>query len=388
MGDDDWRNGVDPNELEEARRRARQQKQKAKPNGLDLEPLELLDFTILQDKPVPELRWLVRDWVPWRRVTGLCGVAGGGKTLLCQQLMTATAIRRQWLGRGSFPVRSLGVFCEDDDEDLHRRQAAINGFYGCEFRGLETMIAIPRLGFDNLLMTFETGRPLLTNFYHQILSAAQDFGAQLVIVDTVADTFGGNHNDPGQARQFVQIALGGLARALDGIVIATAHPSRSGQSTGSGEFGSVQWDATFRSRMYLEGVKEDADTEGDPNLRTLTRKKANYALRSDTIPLRWKDGVLVNTDTGGVLGSIERRTCERVFFDLLDRITEEGRHVSDSVNAGTYAPRIFSRRPDREGFRQADFAHAMERLFADKKIKNGSYRKSGHDHDCIIKTGL
>src|SRR3954454_11184191 len=44
------------------------------------------------------------------------------------------------------------------------------------------------------------------------LEAAKDFGAQLFVIDTVADAFGGNYNDPGQVRQFVQQAPGKIAR--------------------------------------------------------------------------------------------------------------------------------------------------------------------------------
>jgi RecA-family ATPase len=346
-------------------------------------PLDVLDFITLQDKPVPELRWLVLEWIPWRRVTGLYGGAGDGKTLLCQQLMTACATKSPWLGRSVFPVKSFAIFCEDDKDDLHRRQASINRLYDCDYTDLKHMKAIPRLGYDNLLMTFDGGRPMLTDFYFQVLEEARTFGAQLLIVDTVADTFGGNHNDPGQARLFIQIALGGLARELDAIVVVCAHPSRSGQSTGSGEFGSVQWDATVRSRLYLETPKENNQV-ADQYQRTLSRKKANYALRADAIQLRWKDGVLVNTDSTGIIGSIERRTCERVFLDLLNRITGEGRHVSESSHAPNYAPKIFSQRPDRESFRKADFEYAMQSLFAKREIKIVTYRKSGHTYDCVV----
>jgi len=128
---------------------AHEEAEDVKPNGHDIDPafpLEILDFTTLHGKDVPEQRWLVPDWIPWDRVTGLFGAGGEGKTLLAQQLMTTAALKRHWLGRAVVPVRTLGLFCEDDAEELHRRQANINRLYGCEFADLDNMRALPRLG--------------------------------------------------------------------------------------------------------------------------------------------------------------------------------------------------------------------------------------------------
>jgi RecA-family ATPase len=374
-------NGHDPEGLDDLEKRS-----PPPPAPDPPEPLQYLDFITLQDKPVPVRRWLVLNWVPWGRVTGLYGPSGDGKTLLIQQLLTAAAIRKQWLGRGVFPLKSIGLFCEDDRDDLHIRQADINKLYDCEFGDLENFRALPRLGCDNLLMTFLDGRPRLTGLWHQLRDDALEFGAQLIFIDTVADTFGGNQNDPIQARMFVQFALGGLARDINGIVIASAHPSIAGQASGSGTSGSVQWDATFRSRCYLQTPKPANGEAPDSYARTLTRKKANYAPREETIPLRWEHGVFINTDNVGILGSIERRTAKRVFLDLLDAVTAEKRHVSENTRAPNYAPKLFAQRPDREGFRQADFKTAMETLFAEGEITIQAYRKNRHDHDCIMRS--
>ena len=142
---------------------------------------------------------------------------------------------------------------------------------------------MPRLGEDNLLMTFgRNGVGKLTKFHQQVLEAALDLKAKLVIIDTVADTFGGNENDRSQVRQFVQRALGRIALKIDGAVVCCAHPSRAGISSGEGDSGSTGWSNAFRSRLYIRHV------EDDPNGRILDRKKANYAARNDEIRLRWQ----------------------------------------------------------------------------------------------------
>jgi RecA-family ATPase len=200
--------------------------------------------------------------------------------------------------------------------------------------------------------------------------------------------FGGNENDRGQARAFAQAALGYLARETGGAVIVLAHPSRAGMNSGSGESGSTAWVGTFRSQLYLASPKPGAGEPPDPDARTLTRKKSNAARRDETIELRWRDGVFVRTGPPiGILGSIIRRNAEEVFLDLLDKVTAEGRHVSDSNRAPNYAPKLFTMRPDRQGFKEPDFARAMQALFSTKKICIGQYRGANrHEHDCIART--
>jgi hypothetical protein len=79
----------------------------------------------------------------------------------------------------------------------------------------------------------------------------------------------------------------------------------------------------------------------------------------------------------GIIASIERRTCEHVFLEILDQMESEDQPVSSNLKAGNYALRLFSQRPNRERFRTADFQRAMQQLFFDKAIRNEPYgRKS------------
>jgi RecA-family ATPase len=204
----------------------------------------------------------------------------------------------------------------------------------------------------------------------------------------LADVFSGNENDRSQARAFAQQALGRLARETQGAVIALAHPSRAGINSGSGESGSTAWIGTFRSQLYLSTPKLDEGEPPDPNARILTRKKSNAARRDETIELRWSDGVFlpVHAPTG-VLGSIERRTCERVFRDLLERTTAEGQPVSSSSRAGNFAPKLFATRPNRERFSRADFERAMQALFASRQIANVPYGRKGDERTRLALVG-
>lgn len=358
----------------------------------EVEPLRVIDPRAWQGQPVPQRSWIVPEWVPCGVATGIYGPPGYGKTLILQQLMTSTALVRPWLGLSVARARSIGFFCEDDEDELHRRQEAINASYEVDYKDLGAMRLISRLGEENILMTFNEGVGKPTPLYFQLIEEArahQVEGEGLIVgIDTVADTFGGDQNNMGHARQFVQFGLAGIARALGPrcAVIAAAHPSQSGRQSGSGESGSVQWDATFRSRAYLDNPKANG-AEPNPFDRVLTRKKANYAARTDTIDLVWHNGVfLPKYESNDALGSIIRRNAEEVFLDELAKVTAEGRYVSESNHAPNYAPKIFSMRPDRQNFGKTDFERAMQTLFAVKKIRIGTYQRSGHDHACIVRT--
>jgi RecA-family ATPase len=373
----------DPNLHEEAeaeRARYRSNNQGSGPKQL-LKPIN--PATIYG--PAPPVRWLVDDWVPLGRVTGLYGVGGAGKTLLIQMLATSCAIGRPWLGIPTMRARSILFFCEDDLDEMHKRQEHINRHYECSMSDLEPMLWLPRLGDDNILMDF-AGPPAVTKVFHELVDTARDHGTQLVGIDTLADVFGGSENDRGQARNFAQQALGFLARETKGSVLALAHPSRIGVTSGTGESGSTGWDGAFRSRLYQEIPKPEAGDDPDQGLRILTRKKANWARRDDTISMHWSDGVFipdqVSTD---IIASIEKKTAQRVFLDLLDRVTTEGQHVT-SVTSGNYAPRIFASRPDRERFTKADFEKAMHALFADGEIRIETYKHvSRHYREHLVR---
>jgi RecA-family ATPase len=325
---------------------------------------------------VPPRRWIATDWIPWGYATALYGAPGVGKSLIALDLQVALALGRpSWFGIPiSGPVRSFGFYCEDDEDELHRRLVAICAKYGASLKDLENMRVEARLTQNNILMTFKDGVGTPTDLFHEVRRDVKDFGASLAIWDTVADGFAGNQNDMGHARQFVR-GQHSLARFIGGAALSLAHPSLTGQASHSGQSGSIQWDAAFRSRLYLSWP----DTEkgggevgaGDQDTRILTRKKANYAARSAAIPLHWAGGAFV---LGEQERPAERPAVTEVFLRLLDEVTEEGQPMSNSDRASNYAPKIFVRRPGRCGCTVADFAAAMQQLFSERKIALSEYR--------------
>jgi RecA-family ATPase len=340
------------------------------PGGSDAPPPRIICPTIFIGRTPPPRRWIVPQWVPNGVVTGLYGDGGVGKTLLAQQLQTGTALGSAWLGLAVEQVASLGVYCEDGEDELWRRQCDINVAYAVDHDALALKHWMPRLGEDNILMSFgRNGVGQLTTFHRQVGEAALDLKCRLVIIDTAADSFGGNENDRGQVRQYVQRALGAIALKIEGSVVCCAHPSRTGLSSGSGDSGSTGWSNAFRSRAYLNRPEAEDGENVDTNARIITRKKANFAGIGETIKLHWRDGVIVPDQLS--TSSYFRRSAEDVFLTLLDAMTAEGQKVSPKSRASNYAPAIFLQRPkaDRSDYQRADFERAMQALLKNGKIK-------------------
>jgi RecA-family ATPase len=347
-------------------------------DGTDAEPAVaqrgvVIDFPAWQGRPLPEREWLVPGWLPLRHVTSLYGDGGTGKSLLAQQLMTASAIGASWLGLQTMRCRTYGLLCEDGYDEILLRQRDINNDLGIDFADLADMHVWSLLGDDAVLMTFDhRGRGELTELWHELHRRVLDFGARLLVVDTAADTFGGNEIIRGQVRHFIRACLGRLALDMNGAVLLCAHPSRSGLVTGEGDGGSTAWSNSVRSRLFFARPNDGADSG---NARVLTRKKANYAAAGDEIRVDWRNGVFVpeGTPAVGVLGSIEKRNAETAFVEALDQATAAGRNLSDSKNAGNYAPKVLQQMPAGRGFKTRDLERAMNQLFGDGKIRMADY---------------
>lgn len=347
----------------------------------DLQPLETIDPLRWQDKPVPERRWVVPDLIPEGNVTMLGGDGGHGKTLLALQLLIAAALGKSWIGYNVRRCRAIGIFCEDDPGELHRRVADILKHYGAEFGDLEDLTLVSRVGDENTLVEFQDPWQVgnTTKFYSQVEHLSRESGAELMVLDSLHDMFAGNENARPHARQFVNelrtLTIGMQGR---GAVLLTAHPSLSGRNSGSGEAGSTAWNNTVRSRLYLTAPRADEPDSADRDYRELRTKKANYGPSGNVLRLRWADGVFVrDEEPTGVLGTIKHRAVEAVFLELLAALAAEGRHLTDWRSAQNYAPRVFAKHPGRQGYRLQDFVRAMESLFADKKIVVREFGRTG-----------
>ena len=189
-------------------------------------------------------------------------------------------------------VRSIGFYCED--EEVERRQYAINQALECSYSDLSDMAYESRLGQDNVMMTFaRNGKGEPTPFYNYVLETALDHQEKSSF-STLRQTFS-------QATKTTAIkSSNSYNRSTrlplkSGSVVLCAHPSRAGLSSGEGDSGSTGWSNSVRSRLYLESQPRTRATT--PIAASLERRKANYARRSDMIPIRWKGEAFTRRDS-------------------------------------------------------------------------------------------
>jgi len=333
-----------------------------------------------QGVSIPPRDFLVEGVIPNRNVTLLSGDGGDGKTLITLQLMASVCRGLPWVGAQVKQVKAFGLFCEDEEDELHRRIEDISTHCNCGLSDLAGISLTSRVGEDNILVEFDRqDRAKPTALYHAVTEHAVAFGAQLVVLDSLHDLFGGNEIIRTQARTFIGY-LRRLALAINGAVVVNAHPSASGLSTGSGTSGSTAWNNAVRSRLYL--TRPD-DSEGDDDARVLKTMKQNYGPRGGGIDLRWMDGVFVRSTP---VGADPYQQAEKVFLECLDKIEREGRYVSPAKTSQQFAPTIFSRMETSKRLGRKKLNAAMESLFAQDKIRNGEHvQPNRHKVNAIVR---
>lgn len=359
--------------------------------GIPQPDYQQLDFTTPADlagKPIPEQVWVVPEWLPAATVALLYGAGGQGKTLLLQMLMTCVATGTPWLGLDVMQGPAVGLFSEDDEPEMHRRQDRINRALGVDFADLGDMWWTVPVGTDNTLLRFDPdGTPRQTDRFMDFAAKAKARQPVLIVLDVVADLFAGSENDRSQVAQFLKTTLGSLARDTGAVVVVAAHPSKSSISSGDLDSGSTGWNGGVRTRLTLAPPEADDGAQVDEDARVLRKAKANRSRRGDEIELHYRNGVfLPKHDIGhGVVAAIDKQNAERVFLELLAKLVPQGRHASDSRNSTNYAPRLFGFSPDRQGLKRRDFEIAMNGLFARGVIRVEPYGKRSDKTKHIVR---
>lgn len=356
-----------------------------------LRPLPALDAGDWEGQPIPPREWIVFNRVPCRTITILSGNGGTGKTTLALQLCVGVARGTDWLGAVvDKPGRVLFFSGEEEHDEIHRRLASILKHHNlsfCDIAGRLKMICIPSLDSDNsdALLAVPTRNDLIapTDLYMRLLLTCRDIRPNLIVIESVADVFGGNENNRAQVRQFIGL-LRHLAIDNNAGLMLLAHPSVAGMGSGSGTSGSTHWHNASRSRMYFSKVT--GDDVPDDGLRLLEMKKNQHDKGGERLRLRWRDGVFVPEGGVGLFDKIAADAeAERVFLKLLDLLTGQGRAVSPN-GSKSYAPALFAEHPDAEGRNKKDFASAMERLLAADRIHVASYGPPSRRYEKLVRT--
>lgn len=325
----------------------------------------------------PARSWFCPGLIPGGNVTLLSGDGGGGKSTLMLQASVAAALGEPWLGRSLKRGPVLYVSAEDDRAELHRRLDAIGLFYGRQVSQIPDLHLID-LSSDDALLAVSDGRRgdlVTTPLFDELQALVLDLRPALVVLDSLADVFGGDEIRRDHARRFVAI-LRHLATEAGAAIVVLSHPSLSGLSSGSGTSGSTHWSNSVRSRLYLTRPPQEAGIGGQDDRRLLQVKKANYAASGADFSLRLQAGAFCLDDPGGI-DALDRTDAEArvdaLFLSMLDSFTAEGRNVSDG--GPNFAPKVFADDGRSLGVRKPAFAAAMSRLFAAGAIHQEEYHR-------------
>jgi RecA-family ATPase/DNA polymerase I-like protein with 3'-5' exonuclease and polymerase domains len=334
--------------------------------------INFIDMSHWDDEAIPEQEWAVYNRIPLRQVTLFSGEGGAGKSIMQLHLSVAQVLGRDWLG--VIPEQGPAIFvdAEDDEKVLHKRLKAVGAHYGASIREMISygLHLVSWVGCDATLALAKQGKIEPTPLYHQLLETAGDIKPKMLGIAASANVFGGNENDRGQVQQFVGL-LTRIAIVANSAVVLISHPSLTGITTDTGLSGTTQWHNSARARFFMHGVRPDDGEPVDTDLREITFKKNNYGSISESIVLRWTDGLYLPV-AGISLDVLEREALGReVFLNLLRRFLSENRNVSYRPSP-TYAPAVFAREAEAEaaGLNGRNLAVAMRQLFAEGGIWN------------------
>lgn len=328
--------------------------------------LDVIDVGTWEGVTLPEREWVVPGWILPRAVTLISGAGGTGKSLLIQQWLSAIALGDGFMGtRGVKPVPVLYVNCEDDTEELQRRQAAIAKAFNRRMGSYAGQVhLVARLGMDNPIGVIgDDGKFKPNQFFADIRDAALEVGAKVIALDNAMQLYVGNLNDPREVTVFCN-ALTRLAMDTGAAVVLAGHVAKA---TGSEFAGTMAWENAVRMRLFLKReIDEKGEEVEDSDRRILTRGKANSARKGERLSMIWHEGAFY--DESAITGTEGRLVQEEVaFLRCLDAVTQQRRNVSHT-SGKNWAPFIFAGMGEAAGVSKRALEQAMERLFASGEI--------------------
>ena len=331
-----------------------------------------LDLAMLAQTRPSAKEMAIERLAPAGEVTLLSGPGSAGKSLLCQQLATAAASGRDCLGLAIAAGPAIYVTCEDDPDQLHWRQEHICGALRVDMPSLAGRLHLYSLRgeLDTHLGTYmPDGRLVPSTTFDWLARTIGTTGARLIALDNIGHLFTGNENDRGHVTRFINL-LNRLAGVTGAAILLIGHPNKAGASYS----GSTAWLNAVRSQVVIE-LKRDADGETmDPDARTLSIGKANYARLGQPIAIRWREWAFIREDDlptderADLAATIQASADNEIFLRCLNLRNEQRRPVSENKHSRTYAPKEFAEMAESKRIGRARLEAAMNRLYRIKAV--------------------
>ena len=262
------------------------------------------------DKPPPEQKWVLVNFLP----AGIVGIAvapgGTGKSWFLTQLgaSVATGLTLAGVWEVGTTGSVLMLSAEDDEDQLHRRLARLIEQLGADAtpdviaRLREKLIIVPRVGEDNLLTstdpdTREVGMTLLLQ---RLIAAAEQIpDLVLIIIDPASRFRGGNENAAEDVTRFIE-ALERLARATGATVLVAHHANKGAfQATEQNQSASrgssaltdgARWQFNLMTFSEKEAQKYGIPVEEKGFYLTTAITKNNYSAPQPPVILKRGEG--------------------------------------------------------------------------------------------------
>jgi hypothetical protein len=249
-------------------------------------------------RPQPR-KWRVDGMIPQGEVVLLAGAPKSAKSMVLQQLLTSSAIGAPWVGKYIEQGRGLGLFLEDDADELLRRQFIICDAYGMDISELDFEIELnPRQQaihsaepMPKKLIEFPRGseEPRWTPLGEQLWEKTAKVGYKIIVVDTATKALGWPAKWSGDKASNVIEALRHQLAGLDAAMIITDHTNRVDPA---GFAGTNTWHGSVRAAMNMRIPTDEMTREPIRGERILRDLGGNYG-NWEPIPLIWERDILV-----------------------------------------------------------------------------------------------
>ena len=174
--------------------------------------------------------------------TGVFGHGGAGKSQIELLRAVSVAAGLPFCGLDVARRRVLFLSCEDRADILHWRLTRICSHLGVDLAGLRGWLEIIDLvGRDSILFAPDLRAGAALKASYGLLDARmREYGSEVLIIDGITDTFGGNENSRGEVKHFVN-ALLALIPADTGALVLVGHVNKAtaGGASGEGYSGST-----------------------------------------------------------------------------------------------------------------------------------------------------
>jgi RecA-family ATPase len=257
------------------------------------QPLDLQSLARREPEPP---RFILTDWLPCGYATLFAGHGGVGKSGIALYLAVCIAAGVPFFGIEVQRRRVLYLSCEDREGVLHWRLCRICAHLNMDLARLCGWLDVLDLvGHDAVLWNRDprTG-DAITVAYGALHERVRLQQTEVLVVDSIADAFGGNENARGEVKRFVNLLVA-LVPVDAGAVLLVGHlpkPAARGEPTSEGYSGSTAWHNSVRARWYLYPETRQGE-DGERAERTgdliLELQKSNLGRADQQMRFAWSD---------------------------------------------------------------------------------------------------